>query len=55
MNNGREILIFHSPVLITIQFVEGEITHWSNFSVGEYCLLFIDHSVFFSISMKVEH
>ncbi len=36
MNNGKEILIFHSPVLITIQFVEGEITHWSNFSV---CLL----------------
>ena len=33
MNNGKEVLIFHSPVLITIQFVEGEITHWSNFSV----------------------
>ncbi|CAF1147359.1 unnamed protein product [Rotaria sp. Silwood1] len=32
MNNGREILIFHSPVLMTIQCVEGEITHWSNFS-----------------------
>jgi hypothetical protein len=33
MNSGREILIFHSPILMTIQAVEGEITHWSNFSV----------------------
>jgi hypothetical protein len=33
MNNGREILIFHSPILMTIQAIEGEITHWSNFSV----------------------
>ncbi|CAF2628973.1 unnamed protein product [Rotaria sp. Silwood2] len=32
MNNGKEILIFHSPVLMTIQCIDGEITHWSNFS-----------------------
>lgn len=33
MNDGKEILIFHSPVLMTIQSVEGESTHWANFSV----------------------
>ncbi|CAF3679891.1 unnamed protein product [Rotaria socialis] len=32
MNDGKEILIFHTPVMMTIQSTEGEITHWSNFS-----------------------
>jgi hypothetical protein len=33
MNDGKEILIFHSPVLMTLQSVEGEIAHWANYSV----------------------
>ncbi|CAF1055949.1 unnamed protein product [Adineta ricciae] len=32
MNSGKEILIFHSPLLMTIQAIEGEITPWANFT-----------------------
>jgi len=32
MNGGKEVLIFHSPVLMTIQSAEGDFGEWSNFS-----------------------
>ncbi|CAF0921172.1 unnamed protein product [Rotaria sordida] len=32
MKNGKEILIFHSPILMTIQSTDSEITQWPNFS-----------------------
>jgi len=56
MNNGRDILIFHSPILMTIQSAEGELSHWSNFSV---CINFlktnpIKKEILIS-SMKLEH
>lgn len=33
INNRKEVLIFHSPVLMTIQATEGEITPWSTLTV----------------------
>ncbi|CAF1367653.1 unnamed protein product [Adineta steineri] len=32
INDGKEMLIFHSPVLMTIQASEGDMTQWTNFS-----------------------
>ena len=50
MNNGRDILIFHSPVLMTIQSVEGEENPWANFSVSFQFELFD----FFLFSLQYE-
>jgi hypothetical protein len=33
MNDGKEIIIFHSPVLMTLQSVEAEPVHWATYSV----------------------
>ena len=45
MNGGKEVLIFHSPVLITIQSAEGQFAEWATFSVKN------DENVFSSSEM----
>jgi hypothetical protein len=52
MNDGKEILILHSPVLMTMQSIEGEMIHWANFSVCEKKELNRLREILFSMKLE---